>query len=107
MAVPALFEATQAKVYINKGDSKLANENERHKFSGGSELGYYEDGDVVSVGGLEFTVIATPGHSKGSVTLKCEDVLFTGDTLFKDSCGRTDLEGGSYETLMQSLKRLL
>ncbi|NMA38209.1 MAG: MBL fold metallo-hydrolase, partial [Papillibacter sp.] len=53
-----------------------------------------------------FTVIATPGHTRGSVTLKCEDVLFTGDTLFKDSCGRTDFEGGSYDTLMKSLKLL-
>ena len=51
-------------------------------------------------------VLHTPGHSPGSVTLKVEDVLFTGDTLFAGSCGRTDLRGGSYEQIMQSLKRL-
>jgi glyoxylase-like metal-dependent hydrolase (beta-lactamase superfamily II) len=106
MAVPAVYEATKAKVYINQEDSKLTNEDDRHKFAGGSELGFYKDGDVIRVGNLEFTVIATPGHTRGSVTLKCEDVLFTGDTLFKDSCGRTDFEGGSYDTLMKSLKRL-
>jgi glyoxylase-like metal-dependent hydrolase (beta-lactamase superfamily II) len=66
----------------------------------------YSDGDKVSVGGLEFEVITTPGHTPGGVCLKCEDALFTGDTLFKDSCGRTDMDGGSMEILLKSLKRL-
>lgn len=48
----------------------------------------------------------TPGHSAGSVTLQCGDVLFTGDTLFRDSCGRTDLPDGSMDVLMASLGRL-
>ena len=48
----------------------------------------------------------TPGHSKGSVTLKVEDVLFTGDTLFAGSMGRTDLPGGDEDEIMSSLKRL-
>ena len=48
----------------------------------------------------------SPGHSPGSVTLKVDDVLFTGDTLFAGSCGRTDLRGGSYEEILRSLKRL-
>ena len=48
----------------------------------------------------------TPGHSEGSVTLICEDALFTGDTLFRDSCGRTDFVGGSMRKMMASLKRL-
>ena len=55
---------------------------------------------------MRFEVIATPGHSKGSVTYRCENVLFTGDTLFQGDCGRTDLYGGSYEQIKASLRRL-
>ena len=51
-------------------------------------------------------MLHTPGHSKGSVTLKVRDVLFTGDTLFAGDCGRTDLPGGSYEEILASLGRL-
>ena len=50
--------------------------------------------------------LSTPGHTKGSVCLRCQDALFTGDTLFAGECGRTDLHGGSYEEMMASLKRL-
>ena len=64
------------------------------------EVWFYKDGDSVEVGNLTFTVMETPGHSAGSVTLRCEDALFTGDTLFRDSCGRTDFEDGSMETLL-------
>ena len=57
----------------------------------------YDEGDTVAVGGLTVTVLATPGHSEGSVTLRCQDALFCGDTLFAGSCGRTDFPGGSME----------
>ena len=70
------------------------------------DLKLYDEGDVIRLGDHEIQVLHTPGHSPGSVTLKVEDVLFTGDTLFAGSCGRTDLRGGSYEQIMQSLKRL-
>lgn len=66
----------------------------------------YDEGDQLSVGNLTVKVYHTPGHSGGSVTLEVEDVLFTGDTLFRGSCGRTDLAGGSTETILKSLKRL-
>ena len=66
---------------------------------------YYE-GDKLKVGDLTVTVLHTPGHSKGSVTLRVEDVLFTGDTLFRGSMGRTDFEGGSFSEIMDSLARL-
>ena len=69
-------------------------------------VSFYDEGDTVTVGAMPVEVLHTPGHSPGSVTLKVEDVLFTGDTLFAGSCGRTDLRGGSYEQIMQSLKRL-
>lgn len=66
----------------------------------------YGDGDVVKVGGIDVQVIHTPGHTPGGVCLMAGDALFTGDTLFQGSMGRTDLPGGSYEELMASLKRL-
>ena len=67
---------------------------------------YYREGDVVNIGSISVDVLETPGHTPGSVVLRAEDILFTGDTLFQGSCGRTDLEGGSYPQIMQSLKRL-
>lgn len=66
----------------------------------------YDQGDTVSVGGLTVEVLATPGHSEGSVTLRCGSVLFSGDTLFASSCGRTDFVGGSMEKMMASLAML-
>ena len=65
----------------------------------------YQEGDTIPVGNLTVQVLHTPGHTPGGVTLRVEDVLFTGDTLFQDSMGRTDL-GGSYTEIMASLKRL-
>ena len=55
---------------------------------------------------MAVAVLRTPGHTPGSVTLKVEDVLFTGDTLFNGSCGRTDFPGGSFADMQRSLKRL-
>ena len=66
----------------------------------------YGERDTIQVGGLTLKVLATPGHSEGSVTLRCGDVLFCGDTLFAGSCGRTDFPGGSVKKMMESLKRL-
>lgn len=66
----------------------------------------YDEGDTIQVGDLTVDVMATPGHSEGSVTLRCGDVLLCGDTLFAGSCGRTDFPGGSVKKIMASLKRL-
>ncbi len=72
-----------------------------------SALVPHHDGDVVSVGGVEVTTIATPGHTPGSQCLLVNDHLLSGDTLFIDGCGRTDLPGGDaaemYRTLHQRL----
>ena len=76
------------------------------RYKGGDELCFYKEGDVIPVGKLEFHVMETPGHSRGSVTLRCENALFTGDTLFRGSCGRTDFPGGSMTAIMGSLRRL-
>lgn len=67
---------------------------------------YLKDGDLISVGKLMFEVIATPGHSKGGLTFRCGDALFTGDTLFRDSCGRTDFPGCDGAEMLRSLKKL-
>lgn len=66
------------------------------------------EGDKIKVGRLEFQVIHTPGHTKGGISLyaKEENVVFTGDTLFKDSIGRTDLPGGSMPDIQAALKKL-
>ena len=66
----------------------------------------YTEGDVLSLAGLQIRVIRTPGHTQGSVCLLVEDAMFSGDTLFEGSCGRTDLPGGDWAQILQSLKRL-
>ncbi|MDA8432639.1 MAG: MBL fold metallo-hydrolase [Nitrospiraceae bacterium] len=64
------------------------------------------DGDEVALGGLAFRVIHTPGHTSGGICLYGGGVLFTGDTLFKGSAGRTDLHGGDRNMLLTSLRKL-
>ena len=110
--VAALAEALPpTAIYIHEADFDFPNvqlfplkaELSRIPFGG---VNFYKEGDRLTVGTLELQVLHTPGHSKGSVTLKVGDVLFCGDTLFAGSCGRTDLAGGSYEEIMASLKKL-
>ena len=66
-----------------------------------------KDGDRIILGKLLFEVIHTPGHTPGSICLYGDNTLFTGDTLFRRSVGRTDLPGGSTEDLLRSLRRLV
>ena len=66
----------------------------------------YAEGDTLRLAGLDITVLHTPGHTPGSVCLLCGDTLFAGDTLFCGSCGRTDLPGGDWATILSSLHRL-
>ncbi len=69
---------------------------------------YFTDGyeDTVTVAGLTFTVLHTPGHTPGSVCLVCENAMFSGDTLFAGSCGRTDFPGSDPAEMVRSLKML-
>ena len=64
------------------------------------------DGDVVKLNDIEFKVISTPGHTKGGVCYLVGDYIFTGDTLFFCSCGRTDFPGGSSQEIIASLKKI-
>ena len=66
----------------------------------------YAEGTTLHLAGLDISVLQTPGHTPGSVCLMTENTLFSGDTLFAGSCGRTDLPGGSWEQMRSSLKRL-
>ncbi|AOY75800.1 MBL fold metallo-hydrolase [Clostridium formicaceticum] len=63
------------------------------------------DGDMISIGTIILQVIHTPGHTPGGICLKIKDssIIFTGDTIFSDDLGRTDLEGGSEESLKKSI----
>ena len=64
------------------------------------------DGDVLSCAGERLTILHTPGHTTGSVCIDTGKVLFSGDTLFEDDCGRCDLPGGDYAVMLSSLRRL-
>ena len=66
----------------------------------------YAEGTKLHLAGLDITVLQTPGHTPGSVCLLTENALFSGDTLFAGSCGRTDLPGGSWSAIQASLNRL-
>ena len=66
----------------------------------------YGEGDHLTFAGIRFRVLHTPGHTPGSVCLRAEDHLFSGDTLFAGSCGRTDFPGGDWATIRKSLLRL-
>ncbi len=66
----------------------------------------YTEGTQLHLAGLDIAVLHTPGHTPGSVCLLAENCLFSGDTLFAGSCGRTDLPGGNWATIQKSLHRL-
>lgn len=101
--VESLARRENCPVYICQGDLSLP------PVMTGGEIYYthtYADGDVLHLAGLNFRVLHTPGHTPGCVCLQCENALFTGDTLFAGSCGRTDFPGSSPRDMAASLKRL-
>ncbi len=107
LAVKALCEALpDIPVYIHNADLNGPDEMDASVLRSLANMRLYKEGDEIPVGALRLHVLETPGHSLGSVTLQCEKALFTGDTLFRDSCGRTDLVGGSMQSLLASLRRL-
>jgi len=65
------------------------------------------DGDLIEVGGIRLRVLHTPGHSPGSMVLLLDGYAFTGDTLFVEAVGRTDLPGGSGEVMFDSIQKKL
>ena len=105
-AVEAVMEETGAPVYICPRDDAHTTGDPHYSYMLPEGGRYYDDGDVLRFAGLSFQILAVPGHTAGGVAIVCEDALFTGDTLFRGSCGRTDLPGGDMEEEFRSLKRL-
>lgn len=101
--VRQIAETTKCSVYLCEKDLSLP-----AHFTAGP-LFYthlYGEGDTLCLAGIRFRVLHTPGHTPGSVCLMAEDALFSGDTLFAGSCGRTDLPGGDWNAIADSLRRL-
>ena len=101
-AVRDLAADTGCRVFACAGDEQLP-----PMFTGGKlyVTDRYEEGTILNIAGLYIRVLHTPGHTPGSVCLLVDDVIFSGDTLFAGSCGRTDI-GGSWTEIQASLKRL-
>jgi len=107
MAVPGVHAAfPNAPIYIHRADASDEKKAPMLLMPAIDGRVFWQDGDTLTLGALTIEVLHTPGHSRGSVVLRVGDVLFTGDTLFRGSMGRTDFEGGSYKDIMDSLKRL-
>ncbi len=112
--VPKIKERTQAKILIHKKDEYMVKSAEKNFSSlmGGPDISFsadllLKDGDTISLGEHELKVMHTPGHTLGGICIKTGDMIFTGDTLFAGSIGRTDFEGGSFEDIMTSIKSKL
>ena len=106
MAVDDLAVEWNIPVYISKLEIASDVRQSHYHYVPTGETRFWADGDVIEIGNLKFKVLATPGHSPGSVCLLVGNSLFTGDTLFRDDCGRMDLTGGDGEVMMQSLAKL-
>lgn len=111
-----LKEATGADIMIHKADASMLAELSVTAMAFGLRAEnsppadrLLQDGDTITFGEQSLTVLHTPGHTPGGITLysKEEKVVFAGDTLFYGSIGRTDLPGGNYGTLISSIKTKL
>ena len=117
MGVQGVHSATGAKFLLHESDLGLLRTGWRGmwerigrdpKEGPPDPTQFVTDGDIVEVEGLRLQAIATPGHTPGSVSYYTAGMLFSGDTLFRGSIGRTDLPGGSLDLEMKSIcERLL
>jgi hydroxyacylglutathione hydrolase len=112
MGVRGVHAATGAKFLLHESDlGLLRNGWKSTAMRMGLDVGqgppdpdaFVREGDVVEVDGLQLTTIATPGHTPGSVSFYGNGLLFSGDTLFRGSIGRTDLPGGDFAQEMESI----
>jgi hydroxyacylglutathione hydrolase len=114
LALPKKKEKTGAKVLIHSKDKEMLTSSARN-LSIGLGLNFIcseadillEDGSVIDCGTINLKVLHTPGHSPGGISLLSDEAVFTGDTLFNHSIGRTDFPGCSFEVLIQSIKKKL
>ena len=114
--VATVKEKKGGKVLIHRDDADGL-DNEDINLSETIDMGHIElepdsrvdDGDLIHVGNIEFKVLHTPGHTQGSSSLYCkkEGLLFSGDTLFRGTWGRTDLPTSSFEAIMKSITEKL
>lgn len=107
--VEELKSIVNVPVAMSAGDNDMFLKGEMYYGplpEGGADI-LLKDGDTLEFGGHTMRVIATPGHTPGGICLLVENDMFTGDTLFAGSIGRTDLAGGNYETIMDSIKTKL
>lgn len=115
LGLTELKKALGAEAVICHDDLIISdNINEFTRFFGGMEESvppvyekFIKDGDVITVGNMHIKVIHTPGHTEGGVCYLLNDNLFSGDTLFMGSVGRTDLFGGNFDKLSDSVKNKL
>ena len=109
-----LKDFPDAKVVCSRAEEKMFLDpelNEAHHF-GPEKVSFkpdilVDDGDTLTVGNMTMKFIMTPGHTEGGMCILIDDVLFSGDTLFCRSIGRTDLAGGDFRTIMESIKKKL
>ncbi len=114
LALDALRDVTGAPAYLHRGDADFPGDPTKSCYLSmlGRDIRHrpaehlLEGGELLNFGALHFTVLHTPGHTGGCVCYRADDALFTGDTLFAEGYGRTDLPGGSLTALRQSLERL-
>lgn len=109
-----MIELTGAQLLIHEADmDQLTGITNRlmARFNKGSAspkpMRTLHDGDIITFGKEQLKVIHTPGHTPGSICLYTPGHIFTGDTLFTEGMGRTDLPGGSYKQIMESIYRIL
>ena len=113
--VQDIVGAYQVPVYIHKGDVPYLSDPELNLSAYSNptpikvkaEIIEVKQGDHITCGDIDLEVLETAGHTPGGVCYYMEGLVFVGDTLFRDSVGRTDFPNGSYETLMESIKTQL
>lgn len=113
-ALKELKDYSNATVCIHKEDNEMLKSKGRNLsgMMGGTGIEmtadkFLEDGEILEIGDTKLKIIHTPGHSRGGISIYCDRVLFSGDTLFQDSVGRTDLYGGSMTELIKSIREKL
>jgi len=112
--IPGLKRELDAEFLAHVDDISFIEESQTAAGRWGFEIeqcpmpdNYAKEGDELEIGDLKMTVIHLPGHSPGGVGYLCGDVLFSGDTLFQGSIGRTDFRMGSLEILSKSIRERL
>ena len=107
-AVEELRNKYNVDVYLNQSEEEYMNIDTTGIFGNLPKFyKFFDEGQEIKVGNLTFKTIFTPGHTKGGTCFLVEDNLFTGDTLFNGSIGRTDFLGGSYNELITSIETKL